>query len=31
VRAHDVRAISRVARMTDAIIRGLPERVADTT
>ncbi|TMJ12247.1 MAG: dihydropteroate synthase [Bacillati bacterium ANGP1] len=31
VRAHDVRAISRVARMTDAIVRGLAERVADTT
>ena len=27
VRAHDVRAIVRVARMTDAIVRGLP--VAD--
>jgi dihydropteroate synthase len=24
VRAHDVRAIVRVARMTDAIVRGVP-------
>jgi dihydropteroate synthase len=28
VRAHDVQAIARVARMTDAIVRGLPEGAA---
>jgi dihydropteroate synthase len=28
VRAHDVQAISRVARMTDAIVRGLPDGAA---
>jgi dihydropteroate synthase len=29
IRAHDVRAMVRVARMTDAIVRGLPDRRAE--